>query len=115
MNEQQSAGDRSVAPSAKRSISSLVETLSKPELERLAVDVILQNRRYLEHAQALYERLHSEDLHEEDSGQLYHDYHLALINLNGHHQVVSAVIAALGYVPAIPGEPPPESETSSLN
>jgi hypothetical protein len=115
MSEQQSVENQTVAPSAKRSISSLVENLARPELERLAVDVILQNRRYLETAQALFERLQAEQTDDDDSLQLQHDYHLALINLNGHHQVVSAVIAALGYVPDIPCDPAPEAEPSTLN
>lgn len=118
MSEQQSVKDQTDAPSAQRSISSLLENLSRSELERLAVDVILQNRRHLEHAQALYERLQGskqDNAEDDDSGDLHHDYHLALITLNGHHQVASAVINALGYVPDIPDDRNRDAKTSRLN
>jgi hypothetical protein len=101
-------GNRVIAPSAQRSIASLLEGLSDSECERLGVDVILQNRRYLEHAQALFDRLQAgvqDQGTEQDGDHLRHDYHLALIILNGHHEVVRAVIDALGYVPIVPGKP----------
>ncbi|WP_306050941.1 transcriptional repressor TraM [Oceaniradius stylonematis] len=106
MSAQNPARDRP-APSAERSIASLLENLSEVERERLAVDVIRQNRRYLEHAQTLFERLRNSDgaiaVHG-DAGRndLRHEYHFALVNLSGHHQVVRAVIDALGYVPDVP-------------
>lgn len=118
MKEQHSAGDQAIAPSAKRSISSLLANLSKTELERLAVGVILQNRHYLERAQDLYDQLQGDELGNagnEDNTELHHNYHLALITLNGHHQVVSAVISALGYVPTVPGDLEDDSRVSSLN
>lgn len=119
MSGQNPARDR-LAPSAERSIASLFENLSEVERERLAIDVIKQNRRYLEHAQNLFERLRDSneaiaahgDVRRDD---LRHEYHFALVNLSGHHQVVRAVIDALGYVPDVPGGAPSGDTAQGLN
>lgn len=117
MSAQNPASDR-LAPSAERSIASLLENLSEVECERLAVDVIRQNRRYLEHAQILFERLRDVAIAPHgDAGRndLRHEYHFALVNLSGHHQVVRAVIDALGYVPDVPDETSSGETAQGLN
>jgi hypothetical protein len=107
MSAEHSDKDQRIAPSATRSISSLLDGVPESELEQLAIEVILQNRRHLQHAQYLFERLeaHGPDTDDnEELQQLRHDYHLALITLNGHHEVVSAVVSALGNVPDVPAD-----------
>mgnify|MGYP002623274780 CR=1 FL=1 len=110
MSDERPIRNRVLAPSGQRSITSLLKNLSESELERLAVEIILQNRRYLQHAQALFDRLQAgvpDQAAEQDGEHLLHDYHLALINLNGHHEVVGTLIDALGYVPDVPGSGDP--------
>jgi hypothetical protein len=119
MSTQHQARHR-LAPSAERSIASLLENLSEGERQRLAIDVIRQNRHYLKHAQTLFERLRDADLAIAplgDAGRddLRHEYHFALVNLSGHHQVVRAVIDALGYVPDVPAETSSGETAQGLN
>ena len=88
--------------SVSKTISRILEDLSPKELERLALEVILENRHRLDKAQALFDDL--EGLPTQDAvalAQLRHDYHVALVMLHNHHQLVSTVIAALGYLPTL--------------
>ncbi|MFC3721901.1 transcriptional repressor TraM [Neoaquamicrobium sediminum] len=112
----QSDRHQAVAPSARRSISSLLDGVPESELEQLAIEVILQNRRHLQHAQDLFERLEAHGPDADDNGelqQLRHNYHLALITLNGHHEVVSAVVGALGHVPDVPADDADDNTAAS--
>ncbi len=107
MSEYRSVRRQTVAPSARRSISNLLDEVSESELEQFAIEVILQNRRHLERAQTLFEKIDAQGPEQENDQaflQLRHAYHLALITLNGHHHVVSAVVNALGYVPNVPDD-----------
>lgn len=116
MSGHRSDRQQTVAPSARRSISSLLDGVPESELEQIAIEVILQNRRHLQHAQDLFERLEAlgpDVENTDDYLRLRHDYHLALITLNGHHEVVSAVIGALGHVPDIPAEDADDSPAAS--
>lgn len=84
--------------------------LNEVALERLALDVIREQRRHLEHAQSLYEELselEAEAPVDEGTEDLRHDYRLALLMMRTHHQITSAVIDKLGRVPRLP-----EDETS---
>lgn len=96
--------------SAKHSIAAILVGLNEPALERVALDVIREQRRRLEHAQALYEKLSTLEANaplEEEGEDLRHDYRLALLMMRAHHQITSAVIDRLGRVPRLP-----EDETS---
>lgn len=91
--------DKATTPTAVRR---LLSEISTEDLEPLAVEVIREHRRRLQRAQDLFESLESKD---EDTWdvvdlhQLQHDYRMAMLNLHAQHQLVSLVVAALGYVP----------------
>lgn len=79
--------------------------LNETALERVALDVIREQRRILEQAQALYEKLstlEAEASLDEEIEDLRHDYRLALLMMRAHHQITSAVIDKLGHVPRLP-------------
>ena len=96
--------------SPKHSIAAILAGLNEVALERLALDVIREQRRHLEHAQTLYEKLSTLEAEApvaEETEDLRHDYRLALLMMRAHHQITSAVIDRLGRVPRLP-----EDETS---
>ncbi|NDW07697.1 transcriptional repressor TraM [Jiella pacifica] len=90
--------------SAGGSIAAILDGLDGSELERLACDVIREQRRRLEEAQNLYDRLGSNAVcGADDAGpdEVWHDYRFALLMMKAHHQIVSAVLDELGYVPQV--------------
>lgn len=96
--------------SPKHSIAAILTGLDEAALERVARDVIREQRCRLEHAQALYEKLSALEAEaplDEETEDLRHDYRLALLMMRAHHQIASAVIDKLGRVPRLP-----EGETS---
>ncbi|WP_223479854.1 transcriptional repressor TraM [Oricola indica] len=96
--------------SPKQSIAAILAGLNEQALERVALDVIREQRRFLENAQTLYEKLsvlEAEAPLGDETEDLRHDYRLALLMMRAHHQVMSAVIDKLGRVPRLP-----EDETS---
>ncbi|WP_162787280.1 transcriptional repressor TraM [Notoacmeibacter marinus] len=91
--------------SPKQSIASILAGLSEHALERVALDAIREQRRRLEHAQALYEKLsmlEAEAPLDEDAETLRRDYRLALLMMHVHHQIASVVIDKLGHIPLLP-------------
>ncbi|MAZ15911.1 MAG: hypothetical protein CL535_06210 [Ahrensia sp.] len=96
--------------SSKHSIAAILAGLNEVALERVAMDVIREQRRHLEHAQTLYEKLsvlEAEAPLGDEIEDLRHDYRMALLKMRAHHQITSAVIDRLGRVPRLP-----EDETS---
>lgn len=85
--------------SPQQSIATILADLDKAELNRLAIDVILEQRRCLEHAQDLFDRIENFDPTRDKLDDLRHDYRMALLMMKAHHQIASAVIDKLGYVP----------------
>ena len=97
--------NRAATPTAVRLILSV---LSTEELGPLAVEVIREHRRRLQRAQDLFEALERKDetcSAAADVHKLRHDYRIAMLNLHGQHQLVSLVVATLGYVPHVDGAP----------
>ena len=96
--------------SANHPIAAILAGLNESALERVARDVIREQRSRLEHAQALFEKLSTLEADaplDEETENLRHEYRLALLMMRAHHQVTSAVIDKLGRVPRLP-----EAETS---
>ena len=96
--------------SPNHSIAAILAGLNEAALERLALDVIREQRRHLERAQTLYEKLsvlEAEAPLDEETEDIRHEYRLALLMMRAHHQITSAVIDKLGRVPRLP-----EDETS---
>ena len=88
----------------KHSIAAILAGLNDVALERLALDVIREQRRHLERAQTLYEKLsvlEAEAPLGDETEDLRHDYRLALLMMRAHHQITSAVIDKLGRVPRL--------------
>jgi TraR antiactivator len=96
--------------SPTHSIAAILNGLDASALERVALDVIREQRRLLERAQALYENLstlEAEARLNQETENLRHDYRLALLMMRAHHQITSAVIDKLGRMLRLP-----EDETS---
>ena len=90
--------------SANHPIAAILAGLNEAALERLALDVIREQRRHLERAQTLYEKLsvlEAEAPLGDETEDLRHDYRLALLMMRAHHQITSAVIDKLGRVPRL--------------
>ena len=104
--------DKAATPTAVRRLLSEVST---DELESIAVEVIRDHRRRLQRAQELFELLErkEEDISTRDElYQLRQDHRMAMLNLHAQHQLVSLVVAALGYLPDVDG---PSSATDAPN
>jgi hypothetical protein len=83
-------------------IDHVLGEMSIEELEMVAVDVIREHRRRLQCAQDLFDQLELLDAAADNAiqpGALQHDYRVSLLHLSAQHQLVGAVVAALGYVP----------------
>ncbi len=91
------------------SVRRLLSDTSAEELKPIAVEVIREHRRRLQRAQELFETLERKDKERATAAelrQLRQDYRMAMLNLHGQHQLVSLVVAALGYVPDVDGQSP---------
>ena len=84
-------------------IRRLLGDMSCDELEQVAIEVIKEHRRRLEHAQDLFERLEGRSKPGSELTQLQRDYRIARLNLHAQHQLVRFVVDALGYIPAVDG------------
>ncbi len=90
----------------------LLGELSTEELEPIAVEIIREHRGRLQRAQDLFDTLERKDEERVTAAelrQLRQDYRMATLNLHGQHQLVSLVVAALGYVPDVDSRPPDDS------
>ncbi|WP_099559166.1 transcriptional repressor TraM [Hartmannibacter diazotrophicus] len=93
--------------SSEQSIAAIIAAMEPQEIEQLAIDVIIEQRRRLEITQGLYECLnagHSQELSDMARQELRYKYHLALIQMKAHHALVATVLHTLGYVPKVPGD-----------
>lgn len=89
----------------ERSIISILEDLSSEDLLPVAIDVIRENRRRLDVAQSLFERLEAAravEAQERRSDSLQHAYRVALLDLKIHHELVRMVVGVLGHIPELP-------------
>lgn len=96
----------------RTAVPSFLSELSTEELEPIAVKVILEHRQRLQLSQELFETLERKEEERATAAelsQLRRDYRLATLYLHGHHQLVSLVVAALGYVPDVDSQPSDEA------
>ena len=101
--------DEAATPTA---VQRLLRGLSIEELEPIAIEVVREHRRRLQYAQDLFEVLERNDENRAASEEVVRprqDYRMALLNLHGQHQLVSLVVAALGYVPEVDSQSPDDS------
>ncbi|WAP66796.1 transcriptional repressor TraM [Jiella pelagia] len=92
--------------SAGGSIAAILDNLDECKLERLACDVIREQRRRLDDAQSLYDRLSNDPActaDDAEADEIWHNYRLALLMMKAHHQIASAILDELGYVPQVSG------------
>jgi len=97
--------DQAATPTA---VQRLLSELSIEELEPIAAEVVREHRRRLQRAQDLFETLEHNGENRAASGEvvrLRQDYRVAMLDLHGQHQLVSLVVAALGYVPDVDSQP----------
>ena len=97
--------DKAATSTAVRRILS---EISAEDLEPLAVEIIREHRRRLQLAEDSFEVLESKGAASSaiaELRQLQQDYRMAMLNLHAQHQLVSLVVAALGYVPDVDGPP----------
>ena len=90
---------------SRYAIETILAELEQDELERLAIDIIREQRCRLAKAQELYELLGTLGQGSgEDSlaNQRRHEYRLALVMMNAHHPIAAIVIDRLGYIPQLP-------------
>ena len=85
-----------------RPVLTILEELTTDELSRLAVDVIVKNRRLVDCAQSLFERLEEQDSAGRENEGLRHSHRLALLEMKLHHELVRIVVDMLGHVPEVP-------------
>ena len=88
-----------------RPVLAILDGLPSEEVSRLAVEIIRENRRRVDLAQSLFEKL--EEPETADSSHhgledLRREYHVALLELKIHHELVRLVVDVLGYVPDVP-------------
>lgn len=105
MPDRTTSNNLPVTQANDRPITTILEELTTDELSRLAVDVIVENRRLVSHAQSLFEQLeHAMQTasHDEDQTELRHAYRLALVEMKAHHELVRIVVDKLGHVPDMP-------------
>ncbi|WP_158598536.1 transcriptional repressor TraM [Notoacmeibacter ruber] len=92
----------SLRSSPSLAMDNALSKLTPEQLERLAVAVICAQRRRVDHAQRLYDRLDSiqksASTKDGEGDTLYH-YTNAVLSMKAHHQIAAAVIDRLGYIP----------------
>ena len=87
-----------------RPVLALLDCLPSEEVSRLAVEIIRENRRRVDLAQSLFERLEEtekSDISGQDLEDLRREYHVAMLELKIHHELVRLVVDVLGYVPEL--------------
>ena len=87
-----------------RPVLAILDGLPSEEVSRLAVEIIRENRRRVDLAQSLFEKL--EEPETADSSHhgledLRREYHVAMLELKIHHELVRLVVDVLGYVPEL--------------
>lgn len=88
-----------------RPILALLDGLTSEEISRLAVDIIRENRQWLNLAQSLFEQL---EMSEKDGttkqilDDLKREYRLAMLELKIQHELVRLIVDVLGYLPELP-------------
>ena len=87
-----------------RPVLALLDGLPSEEVSRLAVEIIRENRRRVDFAQSIFERL--EEFETADSSDhaleaLQREYRVAMLELKIHHELVRLIVDVLGYVPEL--------------
>ncbi|MCB1455991.1 MAG: hypothetical protein KDJ51_07110, partial [Nitratireductor sp.] len=89
-------------PFSTCSVLALLDGLTSEEISHLAIDIIHENRRRVNAAQILFEKL--EEF--ETAGRsvqalenLRREYRVAMLELKIHHELVRLIVEVLGHVP----------------
>ena len=88
-----------------RPVLALLDGLPSEEISRLAVEIIRENRRRVNAAQSLFEKLEKSEAADSSDHALENlrrEYHLSMFEIKIHHELVRLVVDVLGYVPEVP-------------
>lgn len=87
-----------------RPVLAILDGLPSEEVCRLAIEIIRENRRRVDLAQSLFEKL-EESAATENSNHALEDlrreYRVAMLELKIHHELVRLVVDVLGFVPEL--------------
>lgn len=87
-----------------RPVLALLDGLPSDEVSRLAVEIIRENRRRVDLAQSLFEKLEESQatgLSNQSLEEVRRKYRFAMLELKIHHELVRLIVDVLGYVPEI--------------
>tara|TARA_Y100000815_G_scaffold100934_1_gene89710 strand:+ start:26057 stop:26392 length:336 start_codon:yes stop_codon:yes gene_type:complete len=87
-----------------RPVLALLDGLPSEEVSRLAVDIIRENRRRVDLAQSLFEKLEESEAADSSNHALENlrrEYRIAMLELKIHHELVRLIVDVLGYVPEL--------------
>ena len=87
-----------------RPVLALLDGLPSEEVSRLAVEIIRENRRRVDLAQSLFEKLEESEAADSSSHvleSLRREYRVAMLELKIHHELVRLIVDVLGYVPEL--------------
>ena len=87
-----------------RPVLALLDCLPSEEVSRLAVEIIRENRRRVDLAQSLFEKLEiagTADSSNHALEDLRREYRIAMLELKIHHELVRLIVHVLGYVPEL--------------
>jgi hypothetical protein len=83
-------------------VADLIRRLSKVEIERLTIDVIITHRRLVEEAERLHQSLPDEVRSEPMHGNgRYYAYVKASLDMHTQMGVVDMLITILGFIPEV--------------
>ena len=87
-----------------RPVLALLDGLSSEEVFCLAVEIIRENRRRVDLAQSLFEKLEESEaagISNQALEVLRRKYRVAMLELKIHHELVRLIVDVLGYVPEL--------------
>ena len=104
MPKQAFPNEIAIAQINARPVLALLDGLPSEEVSRLAVEIIRENRRRVDLAQSLFEKLEESEAADSSSHvleSLRREYRVAMLELKIHHELVRLIVDVLGYVPEL--------------
>ncbi|MGB3272952.1 MAG: transcriptional repressor TraM [Xanthobacteraceae bacterium] len=84
-------------------LSALIASLSRTQLEKLAIEAIHEHRGLLAKAEAAFESLeNAEDAKADTAGELRETYTKAMLAVRAQQSVLATLVERLGFIPRVP-------------